>query len=350
MQTPAPSHRFFRRLRVDALLLLLVVVAAVLGMRLYGVSSDGTGGIEPLAVPYAEAPDKATAPEMADALRVDAMPKSGPPVRFLMFNVKNYFVAGEQQRSRYTISPKPEEEREAVAEVIASVRPAIVGLVEIGGPVALEDLRQRLQQRGLDYPYRFVLTRGGEDRALALLSMYPPVQNHSQRNYGLFGQQRRKLLRGILDVVVQTEDGRLFRVVGAHLKSRVSDDAAAATALREREAHTLALYIREAMVQQPNLPMVVYGDWNDNPSDTAVRLLEQGVSRQSALKRIKPTDSRGEEWTHYYRRGNSYNTFDQIFVNTPLRSRMKSADAEGVVDIPAAGRASDHRAVWCELR
>lgn len=339
-----------RRLRVDVLLLLLVVAGVLMGLRLYGTAGGGEGGVEWLAAPYAEEEAFTVQPEALDTLRVDAMPKSGPPVRFLMFNVKNYFVAGEQQRSRYTSSPKPVEEREAVAEVIASVRPSVVGLVEIGGPLALEDLRRRLLQRGLDYPYHYVLTRGGEDRALAVLSMYPMVQNHSQRDYGLYGQQRRKLLRGILDVVVRAEDGRLFRVLGAHLKSRVSDDAAAAASLRQREAHTLALYIREVMAQQPNLPIVVYGDWNDNPSDAAVRILEQGVSNHSALRRIRATDSRGEEWTHYYRRGNSYNTFDQIFVNTPLRRRMKSADAEGVVDIPAARCASDHRAVWCELR
>lgn len=350
MPMPPSRPRFLRRLRVDVLLLLLVALGAVMGLRLYGAADGSSSGVEWLATPYAEA--EATEPQQdaSDTLRVDAMPKSGPPVRFLMFNVKNYFVVGEQQRSRYASTPKPEEEREAVAEVIASVRPAVVGLVEIGGPLALEDLRRRLQQRGLEYPHHFVLTRGGEDRALALLSMYPMVQNRSQRDYGLYGQQRRKLLRGILDVVVRAEDGRLFRVLGAHLKSRVSDDAAAAASLRRREAHTLALYIRDVMAQQPNLPIVVYGDWNDNPADTAARILEQGVSRHSTLKRIKATDSRGEEWTHYYRRGNAYNTFDQIFVNTPLRRRMKSADAEGVVDIPAAGRASDHRAVWCELR
>ena len=70
------------------------------------------------------------------------------------------------------LKPKPKKEREAVADVIASAKPAIVGLVEIGGPVALQDLRERLAARHCEFPYFRVLPRKGEDRALALLSKY----------------------------------------------------------------------------------------------------------------------------------------------------------------------------------
>ncbi len=332
--------------RVDFFLCLLVVLAALLGYQL--LAPQSTGGLIPLAAPYAD--EVPLPPATEPALPVEQMPKSGPAVRFLMLNAENYFVEGEQQRSRYINKPKPEEERDAVAQVIASAAPAVIGLVEIGGPLALADLQQRLRAAGLEYPHSRVLTRGGEDRALALLSVYPIVRDDSRADYGLYGQHRRRMLRGILDVTVQTDDARFFRIVGAHLKSRAGDDAAAAAALRYREAHTLALYLCTAMQTQPNMPMLVFGDWNDTPSDASLRLLEQGVSRQSALRRLKPRDSRGEEWTHYFRRGNSYHTFDVILVNSPLRKRMKSRDASGVVDIPAAEKASDHRAVWCELR
>ncbi len=338
-----------RRLkRADSLLATLVFVLAALIMAYFG------GNTEPLRVLQGEEPIAAeTASEVLEPGVSDAdIPQAGAPVRFLMHNVANYFVAGEQQRSRYVLKPKPLKAREAVAELIAHAKPEMVGLTEIGGPEALADLRQRLAARGMDYPYYRVLTRQGDDRALAILSRHPIVQDNSRSNVKLYGEQRRCMLRGILDVTVRLEDGRLFRIIGAHLKSRVSDDPAAATALRSKEAYTLAMHLREVMRQQPNMPIVVYGDWNDGPADASLGVLTQGLSRDSALTRLKPEDSRGESWTLYYKGGNEYCTFDQIFVNKVLGRRMGRMGQKegGIVDIPAAADASDHRALWCELR
>ena len=237
---------------------------------------------------------------------IAAIPKPGKPVRFLMHNVQNYFVEGEAYRSRYVLKPKSRESREAVADIIAGAKAEIVGLIEIGGPVALQDLRKRLAERGLEYPYFRVLPRQGEDRALALLSVHPIVQDNSQENVKLHQQKRRKMLRGILDVTVRLDDGRMFRIVGAHLKSRVSDNAGAATALRKQEAYTLAQHIQHIARTQKGMPLLVFGDWNDGPSDAAPQILQQGLSQDSALRRLSPEDSRGEEWTLYFKRGKEY--------------------------------------------
>ncbi len=346
LQYPPPRRAWWKR--ADTFLLLLSALVVLLGVRLY--ESDGEPGLLVPVAPYAETGKAYADSGKISRREVDAMPTSGEPVRFLMLNTENYFVAGETQRSRYVTKPKPIAQREAVADVIASVQPEIVGLVEVGGPLALADLQQRLAARKLHYEYSLVLLRGGEDRALALLSMLPIAQNASHANYGLYGQQKRRMLRGILDVTLRAPDGRLFRVLGAHLKSRVGEDAAAAESLRQREAQTLAYYIEQKTREYPNLPIVVFGDWNDNPQDASVRLLEQGVSEASSLYRLKPRDSRGEEWTLYYRRGNTFNTFDHIFLNKAMKKRLKQKPVSGVVDIPAARTASDHRAVWCELR
>ena len=279
---------------------------------------------------------------------IAAIPKPGKPVRFLMHNVQNYFVEGEAYRSRYVLKPKSKESRDAVVEVITSAQPAIVGLVEIGGPVALQDLRKRLADKGLEYPYFRVLARQGEDRALALLSVHPIVQDNSQENVKLHQQKRRKMLRGILDVTVRLDDGRLFRIVGAHLKSRVSENAGAANALRKQEAHTLAQHIQHIARTQKGMPLLVFGDWNDGPADAAPQILQQGLSADASLRRLTPEDSRGEEWTLYFKRGKEYCIYDQIFVNPTLRERMRGQG--GIIDIPAASKASDHRALWCDLR
>lgn len=346
---PFPRPRVWWK-RADVFLLLLAAAVILFALRLF----CGAEGFQaPLVSPCAAEPVPVEPVEGGSGgvggREVEAMPESGSPVRFLMLNAENYFVPGEIQRSRYVNSPKPEAEREAVAEVIASVKPEIVGLMEMGGPLAVEDLRQRLSERGLHYSYTRVLTRGGEERALALLSVYPAVADDSRADYGLFGQQKRKMLRGILDITLRLHDGRLFCFLGAHLKSRLGEQGAAAS-LRQREAQTLALYIQKKMELQPNLPMVVFGDWNDNPHDSSIRLLEQGCSSTSALRRLRPRDSRGEEWTLYYRRGSVYSTFDHIFLNEPMKRRPRCGVDCGIVDIPAAREASDHRAVWCVLR
>ncbi len=341
-----PGLKLLRR--SDSLLALLTLILAAL------ITAHFEGNTEPLRLLAGEEPipaesaSEALEPSVSDA----HLPRAGKPVRFHMHNVGNYFVAGERQRSRYIQKIKPERAKNAVVELIAETQPEIVGLIEIGGPVALADLRERLATRGLTYPYFRVLVRQGDDRALAILSRHPIVQDNSRAQVKLYGDHRRRMLRGILDVTVRLEDGRLFRIVGAHLKSRIADDPAAATALRTKEAHTLARHLHEAMRRQPNMPILVFGDWNDGPGDPAIGVLRQGLSAQSALTRLEPTDSRGEAWTIYYDRNSSYNTFDQLYVNKVLGKRMgrKGLKESGIVDSPAAAEASDHRALWCELR
>ena len=355
-----PFSKLFRLFsRKDALLVFLALVVVFLLMERYaGIPAEvhylpgnapcaaAESAAPVLGAPTYTAAEASMQPE--ERIDIKAIPPKGSPVRFVMHNVHNYFVEGEQYRSRYVLKPKPKKEREAVADVIASAKPAIVGLVEIGGPVALQDLRERLAARHCEFPYFRVLPRKGEDRALAVLSKYPIVQDHSQANYPLMGQQRRKMLRGILDVTIKLPDSRLYRILGAHLKSRVAQNADAASALRQKEACTLARYVQGIVRSQPGLPLLVFGDWNDGPSDPAVRIMVQGVSEDAAMVRLSPEDSRGEEWTHYYKGGKEYCVYDQIFVSPLLRKRMKKSG--GIVDIPAAATASDHRALWCDLR
>lgn len=340
-----PWYLFRLLMRVDVVLVALAAGLAFWLCQLYSPpdarfeSLDAGGEPPPLACIEAEEEELP-----------QSMPRAGAPVRFLMQNVQNYFVAGERSRSRYAIRPKGEDSREAVAEVIASAKPEIIGLVEIGGPEALKDLAERLAARGLSYPWFRVVARMGEDRALAVLSQHPIVQDHSQADYGLFGQQKRKLLRGILDVTIQLPDGRYFRIVGAHLKSRVADDAMAATSLRTREAQTLALYIQGIIRSQPAMPLLVYGDWNDGPADASLAVLRHGISADSALTQLYAADSNGQNWTLYYKAAQEYLMFDQLYVNAVLRRRMGRSYASGVVDIPVSWQASDHRAIWCDLR
>lgn len=347
-------------LRPDCLLITLVLFCGSLLHALY-VPDDERAVAEKVSdtTPYVEqVPDfgePVAAPLEPDDVvngNLKKMPAADrcEPLTFLMLNAHNYFVREEEQRSRYTLTMKSEESRNAVADLIVSAQPEMVGLIEMGGPKALEDLQKRLRARGINYPHARVLTRNGEDRALAVLSMHPIVQDHSRPNCNLAGSKRQKMLRGILDVTVKVGDNRYFRIVGAHLKSRVAKDADAANARRAAEAKTLAFYLQQEMRKQPKMPFIVYGDWNDGPADASLKVLKHGISKDSALSQVKAKDSRGQSWTIYYSAADQYNVFDQIYVNSVARSRRGRKCESGVIDTPSAELASDHRAVWCEVR
>ncbi len=330
-------------LRVDVWLILLVLVSsalALLCLRPNNLSLQVEEGppVEAFITPDEERPVER------------ALPPAGRPVRFLMYNVQNYFVAGETSRSRYVSRPKSEAARNAVAEVIAEAAPEIVGLIEIGGEKAMADLRERLAERGLEFPHAYVLTRQGEDRALGILSQHPIVRNDSVADMPLRGRQRRLMLRGVLDVTIGLEDGRQFRLIGAHLKSRMATDARAAEYLRIEEARTLAYYLHSLLRRNPSIPLLVFGDWNDGPADSSLSVIRSGLSDVSALTRLKPEDSRGHEWTLHYEAEQTYYAFDQMYVNAAMRTRRGRRSRCGIVDIDRAATASDHRALWCELR
>ena len=349
-----------RLLRPDCLLITLALFCSSFLYALYVPDSErAVAEKESSAVPYVEQAPDFGEPEMASLEPDDVvngnlkkMPTADKcePLTFLMLNAHNYFVREEDQRSRYTLTMKSEESRNAVADLIVSAQPEMVGLIEMGGPKALADLQNRLRARGMNYPYARVLARKGEDRALAVLSMHPIVQDHSRADCNLAGSKRQKMLRGILDVTVKVGDSRYFRIVGAHLKSRVAKDADAADARRAAEAKTLAFYLQKEMRNQPKMPFIVYGDWNDGPADDSLKVLKHGISKDSALTQVKAKDSRGQSWTIYYPAEDQYSVFDQIYVNSVARSRRGRKCESGVIDTPAAAQASDHRAVWCEVR
>lgn len=335
--------------RTDVFLVLLCLVLCLLMVQRYG---GGAGWCElsgELPATADTATQRAESAGEEQPLPPLDLSKPGRPVRFLMYNVESYFVPGEESRSRYVNKAKAPAARDAVAEAIASAWPEIVGLIEIGGPRALADLRERLEKRGVSYPHEVLVLRPGEDRALALLSKHPIARDASQAQCGLYGQQKQHMLRGILDATVDVGDGRLFRIVGVHLKSRVADDPEAAESLRKREAQTVARYLHQSMKRQPDMPVLLFGDWNDGPDDESVQVLRQGITKESSMVRLKPKDSRGEYWTIFHRQAQQYYTFDQIYANRVLNKRVGRDVSCGIVDVAEVGKASDHRPLWVEL-
>lgn len=330
--------------RGTSVLAALIVFCAVLG---YGLTEWQTpvDSIEavastPHAMKQGRIPEKITIPEKGD------------PVRMFTMNAGNYFVPQDQRRSSFPVKYKPIEDREAVAELIRQSGAEIVGLSEMGGEAAVSDLQMRLKRKGVHLTNKVLVMRDGEDRGLALLSKYPIVSNHSVKDMPVSEDPRRKktMLRGILDATVKIPDGRLFRLVGIHLKSRRLSHDGSPEDTRRWEAYALRSYLNQVMVSQDGMPLLLYGDFNDGPADCAVQVIQGSIKTEYRLNRLKPRDSRGETWTIYYADGDTYHSFDHIFVNNTLKKRLGRKPFMGILDAPPARQASDHRGIWMELR
>lgn len=354
----SPNHRKKpgrrRKLRADlSTIVFLILALIVLPFYLEDSSSGWTEETPPVSGVLREDSPKTTPVRRNGSGHSSRKAVTGKnsPVRFLHMNVQNYFVAGEPVRSRYKISEKPDVARDAVASVIASAEPDIVGLCEIGGSHALEDLKKRLEARGREYPYAVVLERPGEPRGLGVLSVYPITKNASRRDVPLpgGGGTGGMMLRGILDVVVRVDDGREFRILEVHLKSKFNEDDRA-LALRRREAMALRLYLDSIMKGDSDEPVVVAGDFNDGTAEAAVYLVRGSQNSPSGMQLLKPVDSRGTSWTIFHDEGDSYHAYDHILINKVQKKRMGRSGSLGIVDIPESAEASDHRAIWVDLR
>lgn len=333
-----PFSRDTKRKRPDVVLASIFLVL-VLSLWTF---LDGPNDLTPPPLAEISAPvEKASGKKIS-------IPKDGIPIRFMMYNVRNYFMEKEARRSNYEQKPKSEESIAALVQNIIQGSPDVLGLCEMGGKLALEDLQKRLKNAGLNLPYSVVLERSREDRALALLSRYP-LDNFSRVNVPLLNEHQ-AMLRGILDVQLKHPDGRLFRVLGAHLKSKFSDNGAAASdSLRRREAMVLRAHLDELMKQHHGLPILLYGDFNDGPDSPSLKAIYGDYKSPYAMKRLKIKDKQECSWTIYYPPSDIYQAFDHILVNRTLKSRLGRNYKEGIVDTINYKDASDHRALWVDL-
>lgn len=328
--------------RGSSVIAALIVLIAVLG---YGLTEWKPLLNIPEAVPAEQRAVRNNVPEKVE------IPDKGDPVRMLTMNAGNYFVPEDPRRSNFQVKYKPVEAREALAELVRESGADIVGLSEMGGEAAVRDLQMRLKRKGIHLPHKVLVMRDGEDRGLALLSKYPIVSNRSVTDVPVSGETKRKktMLRGILDATVKMPDGRLFRLVGIHLKSRLSRDGSAEDT-RRREAYALRDYLNEALASQEGMPLLLYGDFNDGPADSSVLVIQGPAKTEYRLNRLKPRDSRGETWTIYYEDGDTYHSFDHLFINNTLKKRLGRKPPMGILDSSPSRQASDHRGVWVELR
>ncbi len=266
------------------------------------------------------------------------------------YNVENYGPADRITEAGYrTDYPKPEAEKRALRSVIRALDADLLVLQEMGDAAHLEELRRDLQSDGLTYAYAALLVGKDADRHVALLSKRPlkRVTQHTDLSFAYMGS-RETVKRGLLEVVVATEGGDLT-LFAVHLKSRFTDRPDDPLSATRRAGEATA--VRDRVLQRFPAPaterFVILGDCNDDKTSKALaHLQERGKTTVAEL--LPATDSRGETWTHYYAKIESYSRVDHLLVSPLLRLAVKGGAAR-IYDGPGVKEASDHRPVIVTL-
>lgn len=267
------------------------------------------------------------------------------------YNVENYTLANRMVDGIYREAyPKPEKERAALRQVIRAIEPDVLAVCEMGPQPFLDEFQRELKQVGLDYPHAVLLDAADADRHVAVLSKVPfkEVRRHADLSFTYFGQTER-VKRGALEVVFATDQGEVSVFV-LHLKSKYTErkDDPEAALQRALEAETVRDLVLARFPDPGEAKFIVCGDWNDTRGTRPVRALQKrGETVIGEL--LRAADSRGETWTHYFRREDLYSRIDYLMVSPGLKPFVAEERAR-IFDGPGTGEASDHRPVVAELK
>lgn len=265
-------------------------------------------------------------------------------VRFLSYNLKNYLTLRRFANGQTTYTSKPESEIKALVDTIRSARPDILGVCEIGTEKDLGNFQQRLKEAGIELPHTY-RTFGADDvRSLAILSRYPILSTHTptRRNYQLGGKPF-QISRGILDAIIQLPNQQV-RFLGCHLKSKRPIKEADQELMRRNESMLLRQHIETIMEAKPDTRLIVYGDFNDTRRSKAIYTVKGRTNSDNHLKTIELKDSRGETWTHHWKREDVYSRFDYVMVHKNLAPYIQVNNCR-ILDPKYWEQASDHRAL-----
>jgi len=274
----------------------------------------------------------------------------GHALTFATYNVQNYTVANRMVDGVYREAyPKPEKERLALCQVIAAITPDVLAVCEMGSQPFLDEFQRELKAFGLDYPHAVLLDAADADRHVAVLSRIPfkAVHRHAALEYTYFGNKER-VKRGLLEVVIATDQGDVAFFV-MHLKSKYTErkDDPESALQRALEAETVRDLVLARYPDPTKAKFVLAGDWNDTRGTRPVRaMLKRGDTVIGTL--VDATDSRGETWTHYYRREDIYSRIDYLLVSPSLKPWVVAGSGK-LYDGPEAEVASDHRVLRMAL-
>lgn len=275
----------------------------------------------------------------------------GSEVVVASYNVQNYLRMERRVKGKTVPdAPKPDEEIDALVEVIREIHPDILGLSEIGDPSMLQDLCSRLNSAGLEYPDKEWVQGSDPARHLALLSRFPIVSRNSRNDVSFeLNGTRLRIERGILDVTVQLPENYRLRLVGAHLKSKRETPEFDQQEMRAKEAKCLREHLNKILADNPEEKLMLFGDLNDTKNEYPVKELLGSAKDPRRMKDLFLTDPNGYCWTHFWSAADIYSRIDYMLVSLGLRPDI-DMHKSGISSSRIWYKASDHRAIFSTIK
>lgn len=271
-------------------------------------------------------------------------------LRITSYNVENYLTMPRRINGKLRANAgKPESEKAAVTRMIATIRPDVIGLEEIGEPRQLDEVKRRLREIGMDFPYTDYVQGNDTTRHLALLSRYPIIEEHSRGDLPLWVDGiTLHSPRGILDVVIEPIPGYRVRILSVHLKAKLEVAEYSEAALRLAEAKELRRTVRDILRTDPETRLVLMGDFNGTKNEQDIWQISGKPEWPDSLHPLPLTDERGELWTEFWSSADVYSRIDYIMVAKKLESDIDMAHS-GIARPVFWNEASDHCPVTLAL-
>jgi endonuclease/exonuclease/phosphatase family metal-dependent hydrolase len=270
---------------------------------------------------------------------------SAETFRVATYNVENYLDQPTQTRHA-----KPAEAKAKIRESILALKPE-----EMGSVSALQELRASLKAGGLDFAHWEHVTGFDTNIHVAVLSRFPFTARRPHTNDAfLLSGRRFRVSRGFAEVDIQVSPNYAFTLITAHLKSRRPVPEADEAEMRLEEAKLLREKIDARFAANPNVNLIVLGDFNDTkdtPSTKAVngrgktKLVDTRPGERNgdnAPPENPRYDPRNITWTHYYGVEDSYSRIDYIMLS-PGMAREWVTNETYILTVPNWGVGSDHR-------
>lgn len=266
------------------------------------------------------------------------------------YNIENYCAADRVTEAGYRKDyPKPEAEKRALRAVIRALNADVLVLQEMGSQPYLDELRRDLKSEGVDYPYAALASAADADRHVALLSRRPltDVRTHTDLEFTYLGGKE-TVKRGLLEATVATSAGAVT-IFAVHLKSRFTErpDDVQSAARRAGEATAIRDRVLKRFPTPAEARFLIIGDCNDGKTSKALEHLQKrGKTEIAGL--LPAVDSRGDSWTHNFRREETYTHVDHILASPRLLGAVEKGTAR-IFDGAGVREASDHRPVVVTL-
>ena len=270
--------------------------------------------------------------------------------RVATYNVENYLDEPTQTRIA-----KCAEAKAKVRDSILALKPDVIALQEIGALSALQELRGSLKGAGLDLPYWEHVAGADTNVHVAILSKFPFTARRPRTNDNfLLGGRRFRVSRGFGEVDIQVTSNYCFTLITAHLKSKRPVPQADEGDLRLEEAKLLREEIDARFQANPNVNLVVLGDFNDTKDSASTKMVigrgrhklvdTRPAERESDNAADASPEARKITWTHYFNKEDTYSRIDYILLS-PGMAREWIRNGSYVLNIADWGAASDHRPV-----